>query len=254
MKESEAIELLRYKVGDEGVLVVGQVGNSTGHRHRRTADALMIQTWPSRGLTITGVEYKATRGDWRSELRNGSKAEAIAAYCHYWLVLAPKGVVPLEEVPGGWGLYELHKTDKQVRLLRTKAPPPKLDPPTPIDMGFLAAILRAREKYRPEDARIEVELNRRDDIRKAQLDERVKRRTRDYEKLKKSIADFEAASGVDISIAWRNERIGENLKKHLEYGTDFWQQIENQHSDALRIVEVLDSVLQDKPDTNERTD
>ena len=47
ISEAEGVEILRYKMKDEGLLVVGQVGNTTGGGHRRTADALMIQTWPT---------------------------------------------------------------------------------------------------------------------------------------------------------------------------------------------------------------
>ncbi len=248
ISESEAVEILRYKMKDEGLLVVGQVGNATGGGHSRTADALMIQTWPSRGLSITGVEYKRDRSDWRRELRNGQKAEKIAAYCHYWLVLAPKGIVPIEEVPGGWGLYEIHKTEKMTKLLRTKPPPAKVDPPKPIDYAFLAAILRAREKYQPDRAKIELEVDRRDEIRKNNFEETLKRRTRDLQSRVNAFKEFELASGLDLSMGWRNDRIGENLKSFLEYGVDFWQRIEEQRNGAQRIIETLDSVLAEKPD------
>jgi hypothetical protein len=87
MSEAEAIELLGRKVADEGFLTVPQVSNGTGAIARRTAEALLVQTWPSRGLSLTGVEYKRTRYDWRRELREGSKAEPVAAYCHFWLDL-----------------------------------------------------------------------------------------------------------------------------------------------------------------------
>ncbi len=250
IRESEGVEILRSRVGNEGLLVVGQVGNTTGYRHSRTADALMIQTWPSRGLSITGVEYKCDRADWRRELRNGQKAEKIAEYCHYWLVLAPKDVVPIEEVPGGWGLWEIHKTEKQTRLLRTKNPPAKVDPPKPIDYGFLAAILRAREKYNPGRAKIEVQVERRDAARKAQFEDRVKDRTRQLQRRVDAVKEFELASGLDLSMGWRNEQIGERLKSYLELGVEFWQLLEEQRNGAIRIIETLDSVLSERPETS----
>ena len=243
MRESEAIELLRHKVSDEGLLVVGQVGNSTGARQSRTADALMIQTWPSRGLSITGIEYKASRADWRRELRNGQKAEAIAEYCHYWTVLAPKGVVPLEEVPGGWGLWELHKTEKQVRLLRTKNPPPKLDQPTAIDYGFLAAILRAREKYNPNRAKIDVEVTRRMEVKERDFEQRVQRRSKRYEELKKSVAEFEAASGIEIARGWDLEKLGEGLAKFIKDPDQLTQALTWQRETLQRLLDQINKAI-----------
>lgn len=246
ISEAEGVEILRYKMKDEGLLVVGQVGNTTGGGHRRTADALMIQTWPSRGLSITGVEYKANRNDWRRELRNGSKAEEIAAFCHFWLVLAPKGVVPIEEVPGGWGLYEIHKTDKMTKLLRTKAPPPKLDPPKPIDYGFLAAILRAREAYQPDAAKIELMVEQRDSIRKNLFDERLKQRTRDFERLKNQVAEFENASGIEIRNTWGLDQLGDGLKRFLKDPDQFRETLRRDREHLGRMLELADEILGDE--------
>lgn len=246
ISEAEAIEILRYKLKEEGNLVVGQVGNSTGGRHRRTADGLIVQTWPSRGLTLTGVEYKRDRADWRRELRNGQKAEEIAAYCHYWLLLAPKGVIPLEEVPGGWGLYEINKTEKSTILLRTKPPPPKLDPPKPLDYGFLAAILRAREKYQPDEAKIELEVDRRDEIRKNQFDARVQQRTRDYERLKRQVEAFENASGIQIENNWGLERLAEGLATFLKDPDQFRERLRRDRSQLVRMIELTDEILDEK--------
>ena len=240
--EAEGVEILRYKMKDEGLLVVGQVGNTTGGGHRRTADALMIQTWPSRGLSITGVEYKANRNDWRRELRNGSKAEEIAAYCHYWLLLAPKDVIPIEEVPGGWGLYEIHKTEKMTKLLRTKPPPAKIDPPKPIDYGFLAAILRAREAYQPDRAKVDLLVEQRDEIRKADFERRIQNRTREFERLKKKVAEFEEASGVDINHSWGLDRLGEGLRDFLKDPDQFRDRLTMNRTGLRRILATMDEV------------
>ncbi len=242
--EAEGVEILRYKMKDEGLLVVGQVGNTTGAGHRRTADALMIQTWPSRGLSITGVEYKADRNDWRRELRNGSKAEEIAVYCHYWLLLAPKDVIPIEEVPGGWGLYEIHKTEKMTKLLRTKPPPAKVDPPKPIDLGFLAAILRARENYQPDRAKVELEINRRDEIRRDRYEADLKLRSRNFERLKEKVDEFEKASGIEIRSGWGHERLGKGLREYLKDPDQFAKRLRRQREELRHVADAIDEVLE----------
>ncbi len=81
-----------------------QVRNRAGFDAKRTADALAMDLWPSKGLAIHGHEVKVSRSDWLGELRQPEKAEAFIPYCDYWWVVAPAGVVKREELPKGWGL------------------------------------------------------------------------------------------------------------------------------------------------------
>lgn len=242
MNEAEAIETLRQKVSGEGYLVVGQVGDATGARQRRTADALMVQCWPSRGLSITGVEYKKSRADWRRELRDPEKAESVARYCHAWLVLAPKDVVPAEELPPAWGLWELHTTAKGVTLFRTKTPPPQ-DTVTPVDLVFLAAVLRAREKYTPGDAQVRAEIARERAIMEGQFDERVKRRARDATRLQESVDEFEKASGLKIANGWSLDRLGAGVAEYLRNPEQFTERLKNHRENTVRLLKAIDTAL-----------
>lgn len=138
MKANDVYQLLGKRFPEGPFCVIPQVRNTTGSARKiRTADAIVVSTWPSRGLWIGGVEIKVRLSDWRKEFETPDKAEPIQRYCHFWWVAAPKGLIPAGEVPTTWGLLEC--TPKQIRQ--------EIDPecmePAPIDHGFLASILRS---------------------------------------------------------------------------------------------------------------
>lgn len=241
MNEPEAIELLGRKMAAEGFLTVPQVGDGVGGNKLRTIDALLIQTWPSRGLQIIAVEYKRTRHDWMRELKDGAKAEAIAKHCDRFLVLAPKGIVDLGEVPDGWGLWEF---DSRRRLLRTK-PAPELNrlPRPPLTLSFLAAILRAAEKVNRNSSVLEAD---RSDLRakhREDVDAEVKMRSRKYESLKDAVAKFETESGIEIAETWRSGKIGEGLQRYLRDPDGLLEHLKREKETLERMLKRITDAL-----------
>ena len=81
-----------------------QVGDGAGFGNCGWSDAISMQTWPSKKLTITGYEVKATRQDWQRELDSPDKNATWQEQCHEWYVVAPKSIVQIEELPDRWGL------------------------------------------------------------------------------------------------------------------------------------------------------
>src|SRR5438876_1169784 len=70
-----------------------------------SADALAMSLWPSRGLELHGFEIKASRADWRTELRNPETADEIATRCdRWWIVAGSADIVTDGELPPTWGL------------------------------------------------------------------------------------------------------------------------------------------------------
>lgn len=98
-----------------------QVRNAAGFDATRTADAMALSLWPSRGHELHGFEVKVSRSDWRTELNNPEKAEVWTNVVDRWWIVAPKGIVPVDEVPAAWGLLEVVgeklRTTKQAPLL-----------------------------------------------------------------------------------------------------------------------------------------
>lgn len=79
----------------------------TGPNGRR-ADAIAVNTFPSRNFKIVGFEIKASRNDWLAEKREAAKADYFVQCVDEWYVVAGRrGIVKEEELPDGWGLLEL---------------------------------------------------------------------------------------------------------------------------------------------------
>ncbi len=136
-----------------------EVGDATGGRARRWADAVAMGLWPSRGLALQGFEIKVSRSDWLNELRQPAKAEAIARYCRYWWIVTPPDIVREGELPETWGHYEVRGNG--LKVVRT-APPLS---PVPVSPEFLAALLRRSDEHARSIVREAVD--------KAMIDERA---------------------------------------------------------------------------------
>ena len=115
--------------------IVFEVARSTGHAARRHLDALAMDLWPSRGLAIHGIEIKVSRSDFRNEIKQPEKAEEIAEFCDYFWIAAPAGIVPIEEMPKAWGLYEVSEAGR----ITIKKQPEKTEA-KPVTRAFMAAI------------------------------------------------------------------------------------------------------------------
>lgn len=75
------------------------------HGRMRTADALAIDTWQSKGMELHGFEVKCTRSDWLTELKQPEKSAPFRDVCdRWWLVIADAAMVKPGELPDGWGL------------------------------------------------------------------------------------------------------------------------------------------------------
>jgi len=191
-----------------------EVRNSTGYASKvRTADALAMSLWPSRGIHLHGFEVKVSRSDWRRELKEPEKAEDFARLCDFWWIVAPHGIVPVDELPQAWGLIE----QRGKRLVRAREA--YLREPEPLTRRRLAALLRATFNQRPGAKELE-------DARKQGVKDgeklatsRSKRRLQAYEDLHKKVREFEKASGLYIEHGWALPELGRNLKAFLERGS-----------------------------------
>ncbi len=202
--------LLRDRYPEKEYALLGQVRNVTGFGSRiRTADAIAMSLWPSRGLLIAGFEIKISRSDWRREMVAPEKADEIAKHCDQWWVVAPDGIVPADEVPATWGLLEAGA--KGLRVARAAQVELKAGV---VDRDFLAAILRRVQAQPVEDVEREI---------KAETDRRVEAlRSLDMDgaaRLRRAVDEFERASGVQIN-EWSGGNIGEAVRL-VQAGADW---------------------------------
>lgn len=208
--ESRVAELLEKRFPTGAYVFLRQVRNGTGFKRStvRTADAFAVSCYPSRGLHFTGIEIKVSYADWRKELAAPDKADDLQRFCKYWYVAAPKGVIPLAEVPDNWGLIECEAT----RTIATKDAP-ALNP-IPPDMLLICSMLR-----NSSGATVPVaEVNARIEAAKTQAVGMHRSRTeQELNQLKQSVADFEKSSGVKID-RWYGGSIGDAVRFVQETG------------------------------------
>lgn len=118
--------------------ILYEVAQATGFNANRHLDAMAMGLWPSRGLHLNGIEIKVSRADFRREIEQPQKAEELAKYCDYFFVAAPRGVVPVAEVPEKWGLLEVLETGK-IRETKAASKHDALPP----HRNLMAALFRA---------------------------------------------------------------------------------------------------------------
>ncbi len=174
-----------------------EVGNATGARTRRHADAVVMSLWPSRGLWLAGVEIKVSRSDWLSELRNPAKADEIAAFCDHWYVAVSEAKIIAEgELPKTWGLIACDSGKAKI----IKAAPELTA--KPIDRGFVAAMLRRATEFVAPDQWVADKLHAIREEARTKADEGVAHEIKMWkdkaEELSKQISDFETATGTRI--------------------------------------------------------
>jgi hypothetical protein len=97
--------LEEHHKGDEWA-TYKELADGTGSHKGRTIDFYALHLWPSKGYQSFAYELKVSRNDFRRELDDPTKRapwEKLATECWY---VAPSGVIPVAEVPEGWGLME----------------------------------------------------------------------------------------------------------------------------------------------------
>lgn len=249
LHEKQAIDFLRDRLGEKGQIVLPQVRNGTGHTYRiRTADALIVETWASRGIGFTGVEYKRSRADWLSELKAPAKAEEIGKYCKYWVVLAPAGLIDVDEVPELWGLWEIH--DNAKIKVKKRAPLRKYRDPT---TEFVCSILRANHDYDPSyghDWAKEQAMRTRIE---GEFEHRIERISSERDKIQASVREFESRTG--LSMLWGVDGSIEDAKAMLNYlrqPDQFTKRINRQRAELKAMLDSIDKIMEKINDRNKQ--
>ena len=225
-----------------------EVGNSTGSNCRRHADAVAVNAYPSKGFEIRGFEIKVAKSDLKKELEDGDKSDAVAKFCDYWFLVAPKGLADDFTLPVTWGLIE-YENGK----LRQKIKPTRIEkiPPT---AGFMCAMLRGRERHMEATAR-QIADSRAEEIKRNAL-WMVKNDSEELKLLEKKLAEIHEKTGIELNKWTPTDDIIQKLKnasalnviarnvKHLEY-------------DAKRFFEIAEKIkgavdeMQSMGDVNE---
>lgn len=214
----DVLAIIEKNYGSPAYALLHEVGNSTGYRCNRHADAVAMSLWPSRGIFLRGFEVKVDRQDWLHEVRNPRKSAEVQQYCSYWdVVVSDDSIVQLSEVPETWGLLVAEPKGRKLRTLKAA---PKLDA-KPLDIGFVASVLRRAAVVQKELMQSEYQRGRADGAKDApcEADQNLRNEManlkRKNDHLTIAIDNFEKASGVKIDM-WSGSRVGQAFLEYMQ--------------------------------------
>ena len=221
-----------------------EVGDATGGRHTRWADAVAMGIWPSRGLELQGFEVKVSRADWLREKADPTKSAPVQRFMdRWWVAVADEKIVQDGELPTTWGLMVL-----QGGKLVTKVKAPDLTP-EPVTRSFLAALLRrSTENTVPKSELDSMVAARAEEIEKRVTDRRdreVKQLRSERDALMKTIADFATASGIQINNWEGTQRIGEAVAHVLRNTRNITSNIERLVAAEREVLAAAERALEE---------
>lgn len=217
-----------------------QVRSSTGANYARTADALAMSLYPSRGLHLHGFEIKVSKSDWKRELSNPDKAEEIARFCHFWWVVAPEGVVPVDEVPPNWGLLELIKDGrwkiaKKAEFLKAE----------PLTHTLLAGVFRNISTRMVTASSVQDRINAAITTERESRSDRLSRQVEHLQEDLKVYREFEKTAGIRVR-SWDMGNIA-RIVEMLRYSRDdpsyYRRQLERVRDEIAALGENLETAL-----------
>ncbi len=179
-------------------VVAIQVNNGAGFSFGRTLDAIVFDTWPSKGLTLHGLEVKVSRADLRRELQDPDKAAAFTEHLDIFSIVAPKDVVDRDIIPRRWGIY---MPDGKGGLRAARKPLYLHDDARDrrrVDRDIMAAFSRAlvQRSLSREAEQLAYDRGHKAAERIAAFE--IDRTKNDAARCRERIAEFEQASGVSI--------------------------------------------------------
>jgi hypothetical protein len=195
-----------------GYVTLEEVRDATGFDGHRTADAIAISLYRSRGKAIWGFEFKVSRTDWLKELKQPEKAESILRYCNHWALVVPnKDIVKPGELPESWGMYVAQKT-----RLKCVVPAPKLDP-LPMSITMLTALVYAVKERASRADEAALRAARDEGYKQGAERTNAAYYEKQYNELHDKVASFEKASGLNIQYGWQKPgKIGTIVKMLLD--------------------------------------
>ena len=189
--------LLRKRYAHPEWALCFEVANGTGATARRYADAVAMNLYPSRGLSLHGFEVKISKSDFRNEIANPEKSVAVQQYCDHWWVVAPAHAVDEDLIPKTWGWLRVDGA----KLVQVKAAP-DLEA-KPVTRQFVAALVRRANEVDAGEVdklvRDKVDAMRQEDEKR--FERKVAERSRKGDEAVKALEELRQRIGSDES--WR---------------------------------------------------
>lgn len=81
----------------------------------RRMDMFVMSQWRSQAYRRIAFEIKTSYRDYVNELNQPTKRQAAIKVSHEFFFVAPRNIIPVDELPEGCGLIELNRTQLRVR-------------------------------------------------------------------------------------------------------------------------------------------
>jgi hypothetical protein len=231
------IARLRLRYADDGYAMLTEVGDGTGAKLSRWADAIVMSLWPSRGLELHGFEVKVSRSDWVKELQDPSKAEAVCKYCdRWWVVVGDETIVKPGELPKTWGLLVPFGEGLKVAVSA-----PELAP-IAFDRAFVAAIMRRATQQAfgagelKQVARREYERGRTDGVKSQER--MANDAIRMLKEKSEQVAEFEQETGIRVRVGFGFRDLVKQIAR-AKAGIDAEDYFARMESLAAQVLHVL---------------
>ena len=243
MNSTEIVLALRAKYSPPQYALLFEVRNQTGYSRQitRYADAIVMDLYPSKGLYLSGFEFKSSRQDLMNDLKDPLKHKEIAKHCGYWwLVVGDSKIIKEGEVPEGWGLMVPRG---QALIIKKHAPFREVET---IPTFFIASLLRSALAASPGEAVIRAAVNKAIDhdrkSRASGLEYELESERKVIARLKETIATFKEKTGVSLD-EWNVGRAGDAVKFIMDGGLKGLEsQMMNIKNTADRISQLAGSV------------
>ncbi|RSU59145.1 hypothetical protein BRX36_19440 [Sphingomonas sp. S-NIH.Pt1_0416] len=220
-----------------------EVADGTGARATRSADAIAMSLYSSRGLRLHGFEIKVSRSDWLHELKQPDKSVAIQRYCDHWWVVTPADIIKDGELPPTWGHLILKGNGLHCA---TKAP--VLDRAA-WEPEFLAALLRRAHDAREKAIRdgVDAAMASERDAIEAEVAKRVSRelsiRSSRHDEAVKQLAAIREAAGIEPDRYFDGEGFGRAIGLvHRAGVTATYGSLDTLAHQARRLAEAVEAV------------
>jgi len=241
LKADDLFLRLQSSFSPPNYITLREVRDATGFDGVRSADAMAISLYRSRGRALWGFEFKVSRSDWLHELKQPEKSESILRFCDYWALVVPsKDLVKTGELPPTWGMYVAQKN-----RLKCVVPCPKLEP-LPMDRVMLAALAYAIDKRKTKADEAALSEARNEGYKQGVARTNSEYYEKEYKSLEEKVSEFETASGLSIRYGWKSpEKIG-NIVRQILSGDQNLKSIARDIEFSLRNTEELKSTLEEQ--------
>jgi hypothetical protein len=203
-------EAISAKFSHPHFVTLFEVRDSTGFDSSRSADAIAVGMYRTRGREITGFEIKRSRSDWLSELKNPAKAEEIGKFCDwFYLVTSNDSIAKIDEIPAQWGWMFLN--GQRLKVLKK----PERMKAVPLDRHMLCSLLFSLRKdcYSQIEKQINEKVAQRLESQHSGLQYTARNWEERFKELEKNVREYENASGVSISNGWNHPgKVGEAVR------------------------------------------